>query len=62
VLVTHHVEEVPVGFTHALLLRGGAAVARGLIDDVLTSDLLGATFGLPLAVERRDGRWTARAR
>ncbi len=62
VLVTHHVEEVPVGFTHALLLRGGAVVARGRIDDVLTSDLLGATFGLPLAVERRDGRWTARAR
>ena len=62
VLVTHHVEEIPVGFTHALLLRSGAVVARGEIDDVLTAALLGETFGLPLTVERRDGRWAARAR
>jgi ABC-type cobalamin/Fe3+-siderophores transport system ATPase subunit len=62
VLVTHHVEEIPVGFTHALLLRAGAVVAQGEVGDVLTGDLLGATFGLPLTVERRDGRWSARAR
>jgi iron complex transport system ATP-binding protein len=62
VLVTHHVEEIPVGFTHALLLRRGAVVARGPIEEVLTADLLGATFGLPLVVERRAGRWSARAR
>jgi iron complex transport system ATP-binding protein len=62
VLVTHHVEEIPVGFTHALLLRAGAVVAQGEVGDVLTGDLLGETFGLPLAVERRDGRWSARAR
>ncbi len=62
VLVTHHVEEIPVGFTHALLLRSGAVVAHGRIDDVLTDDLLGATFGLALSVERRGERWAARAR
>ena len=62
VLVTHHVEEIPVGFTHALLLRAGGVVAQGEVGDVLTGDLLGETFGLPLAVERRDGRWSARAR
>jgi iron complex transport system ATP-binding protein len=62
VLVTHHVEEIPVGFTHALLLRAGSALAAGPLEDVLTADLLGETFGLRLAVEQRDGRWAARAR
>ena len=61
VLVTHHVEELPPGITHALLLRDGAVVAGGLARDVLTADTLSATFGLPLTVERRDGRWYARA-
>ena len=61
VLVTHHVEEIPTGFTHALLLRGGAAMAQGRIEDVLTADLLGETFGVALAVEQRGGRWSARA-
>ena len=45
VLVTHHVEEIPPGFTHALLLRDGRAVAQGLLDDVVTADNLSATFG-----------------
>jgi iron complex transport system ATP-binding protein len=62
VLVTHHVEEIPVGFTHGLLLRAGSVVAAGPLEQVLTAELLGATFGLPLVVERRDGRWAARAR
>jgi iron complex transport system ATP-binding protein len=62
VLVTHHVEEIPEGFTHALLLRGGGVVAQGPVRSVLTADLLGATFGLDLVVEHRDGRWTARSR
>jgi iron complex transport system ATP-binding protein len=59
VLVTHHVEEIPVGYTHGLLLRGGGIVASGLLDDVLTDDNLSATFGLPLGVQRRRGRYTA---
>jgi iron complex transport system ATP-binding protein len=61
VLVTHHVEEIPPGFTHALLLRGGRVVAAGLASQVLTDDHLSETFGLPLVVERVDGRYFARA-
>src|SRR5207302_7603352 len=52
VLVTHHVEEVPPGFTHALLLRDGGVVAQGLLDDVLTSENLSATFGQDLELQR----------
>jgi iron complex transport system ATP-binding protein len=62
VLVTHHLEEVPPGFTHALLLRDGAVVAQGPVAEVLTEDHLSATFGLPLTVTRTDGRFTATAR
>ncbi|WP_432547283.1 ABC transporter ATP-binding protein [Kineococcus sp. SYSU DK004] len=61
VMVTHHVEEVPVGTTHALLLRAGRVVAAGPLGDVLTADRLGETFGLALRLERRDGRFSARA-
>jgi iron complex transport system ATP-binding protein len=61
VLVTHHVEEIPPGFTHALLLRDGRAVAQGLAPDVLTDENLSETFGLPLKVERDGGRYFARA-
>ncbi|TQM42995.1 iron complex transport system ATP-binding protein [Pseudonocardia cypriaca] len=59
VLVTHHVEEIPVGYSHALLLREGAVVAAGLMDDVLTDENLSTTFNLPLAVQKRRGRYTA---
>ncbi|GIJ07013.1 iron ABC transporter ATP-binding protein [Micromonospora andamanensis] len=61
VLVTHHVEEIPPGFTHALLLRDGAVMAQGLLHDTLTADNLTKTFGLPLLVERNGDRYTARA-
>ncbi|OLT17002.1 iron ABC transporter ATP-binding protein [Actinomadura sp. CNU-125] len=60
-MVTHHLEEVPDGFTHALLLRRGEIVARGKVDEVFTAEHLSDCFGLPLAVERRDARWYARA-
>ncbi|MEO9323811.1 ABC transporter ATP-binding protein [Nocardioides sp. C4-1] len=60
VLVSHHVEEIPPGFTHALLLRQGAVVAQGPVDDVLTERALSATFGMPLVLTRADGRWAAR--
>ena len=59
VLVTHHVEEIPPGYSHGMLLRGGRVVAAGLLDDVLTDDALSETFGLPLTVARRRGRFTA---
>lgn len=61
VLVSHHVEEVPEGFTHALLLREGITVAAGPIGATLTSETLSQTFGLPLRVLAHRGRWTARA-
>lgn len=62
VLVTHHVEEIPPGFTHALLLRDGAAVAHGLVDDVITADNLSLTFGMPMALDRMGDRFFARRR
>ena len=62
VLVTHHLEEIPQGMTHALLLKGGTVVAAGPIGDVLTDDLLTETFDLPLHVQHQDGRWSARVR
>jgi iron complex transport system ATP-binding protein len=61
VLVTHHVEEIPPGFTHAMLLREGSVVAAGLLGETMTADNLSKTFGLPLVVERAGGRYTARA-
>jgi iron complex transport system ATP-binding protein len=63
VLVTHHVDDVPVGMTHVLLLRDGRALDQGPVDDVLTADALSECFGIPLVLERRaDGRITAWAR
>jgi iron complex transport system ATP-binding protein len=61
VLVTHHVEEIPPGFTHALLVREGSVIAQGLLGATLTAENLSKTFGLPLAVERLGDRFTARA-
>lgn len=59
-LVTHHVEEIPAGMTHALLLRDGRALASGPIDHTLDGTNLGAAMGLRLEVERRAGRFSAR--
>jgi iron complex transport system ATP-binding protein len=63
VLVTHHVDEVPTGMTHALLLRDGRSVAQGPIDEALTARTLSDCFAMDLALERRpDGRLSAWAR
>jgi iron complex transport system ATP-binding protein len=63
VLVTHHVDEVPIGMTHALLLRDGHVVAKGPLAKALTAGTLSECFGLDLALERRpDGRLSAWAR
>jgi iron complex transport system ATP-binding protein len=62
VLVSHHVEEIPPGFTHALLLRSGGVVAQGPVDEVITPTNLSATFGMPLLLRFEDGRWSARRR
>lgn len=62
VLVTHHVEEIPPGTTHAALLRAGRLVAAGPVADVLAPGPVSAAFGLAVEVERHGGRWSARAR
>jgi iron complex transport system ATP-binding protein len=61
VLVTHHVEEIPPGFTHALLLKQGRIVAAGPIEQALTAQTLSDTFDLALSLDHRDGRYSARA-
>jgi iron complex transport system ATP-binding protein len=61
VLVTHHVEEIPPGFTHGMLLREGTIVAAGLLGEVMTADNLTKTFGMPLVVDRFGDRYAARA-
>jgi iron complex transport system ATP-binding protein len=60
VLVTHHVEEIPPGFSHCMLMSEGQVVAAGLLTDVLTSENLSAAFGQALAVDLIDGRYFAR--
>ena len=61
VMVTHHVEEIPRGFSHALLLSQGKITASGPIDEVITAANLSETFGLALKVDNAEGRFTARA-
>ena len=58
-MVTHHVEEIPPGFTHVLMLRQGQVLAAGPIETELTSRNLSLCYGLPLVVEENGGRWTA---
>jgi len=60
-LVTHHVEEIPSGTTHALLLRDGGVVASGPISEVLTSANISQAFGLTINLSQEHGRWFARA-
>jgi iron complex transport system ATP-binding protein len=62
VLVTHHVEEVPDGFTHAMLLRRGGVLTAGPIEEVFTAKNLSRCFGIPLEIERHEARWRAWAR
>ncbi len=61
VMVTHHVEEIPAGFTHALLLKDGGIFAAGPIDEVITAEKLSGAFGLELEVSETNGRFAARA-
>ncbi|GAB3568540.1 ABC transporter ATP-binding protein [Spelaeicoccus albus] len=61
VMVTHHVEEIPPGITHVLLLADGGVVAAGPIGETLTAENLSATFGVRLSLAYDDGRYAARA-
>jgi iron complex transport system ATP-binding protein len=62
VLVSHHVEEIPPGFTHAMLMRDGQVVAAGPLTEVITEANLTATFRMPLVLSYEAGRFAARRR
>ena len=62
ILVTHHVEEIPPGITHGLLLAGGKVIASGPIGEVLTDEAMSQAYGVPIRIEAVDGRWMAIAR
>lgn len=62
VMVTHHLEEIPAGFTHALILAAGRVFAAGPIDSTLTSDKISGAFGLQVTVTKENNRFTARAK
>jgi iron complex transport system ATP-binding protein len=62
VLVSHHVEEIPPGFDHCLLLREGKVVAAGPIEETLTEETLAETFQMALQLVHSDGRYAARRR
>ena len=61
VLVTHHLEEIPPGFTHALVLKAGRVLANGPIEETVTTTVLSDVFDLRLHVESKKGRFTARS-
>ena len=61
VVVTHHVEEIAPGTTHALVLKGGRVVASGVAGATVTGPVLSAAFGLQLVVHRIGDRFMARA-
>lgn len=61
ILVTHHIEEIPVGTTHALLLKDGAIAVSGPISQVITSEHVSAVFGTNIVVTPEGGRYFARA-
>lgn len=61
IMVTHHVEEIPVGFTHVLLLRDGEIVAQGPLGEALTAANLSETFGTDIVLNVDAGRYAARA-
>lgn len=58
-MVTHHLEEIPVGFTHALLLQEGKILAKGEIGSTITSESISEAFRFPLRVSYQGGRFSA---
>jgi iron complex transport system ATP-binding protein len=61
VMVTHHVEEIPTGFTHLLVLQAGKIIAKGTIQDTLTGEVMSEAFGRPLSITHNNGRYQATA-
>ncbi len=59
IYVTHRIEEIPEGFTHALLLRDGRVTAKGRIEETLTSSNLSRCFRVGIRVSRWKNRYYA---
>lgn len=59
IMVTHHLEEIPAGFTHALILVDGQVYAAGDIHSTLTTDKVSEAFGVPIEVSFVNGRFQA---
>jgi iron complex transport system ATP-binding protein len=61
IVVTHHIEEIPVGTTHALILKDGGIAVSGPIADVITTEHMSAVFGINILVSAENGRFFARS-
>ncbi len=61
IMVTHHLEEIPTGFTHAMILVNGRVFAAGAIGSTITSEKISEAFGMTLSVDSIDGRYRVRA-
>lgn len=61
ILVTHHLEEIPRGTTHAMVLAAGRVIAAGPVGDVLRDEVISQAYGMPISVRSVDGRWIAMA-
>ena len=62
ILVTHHLEELPITTTHALLISEGRTVASGPAREMITTETVSEAFVHPVVVAYDEGRWTARAK
>jgi iron complex transport system ATP-binding protein len=61
VMVTHHVEEIPPGFTHLMVIAKGSVVRQGPIAQTLTGEVMSEAFGRPLSITHNNGRYQATA-
>ncbi|KAA0023335.1 ABC transporter ATP-binding protein [Antrihabitans cavernicola] len=61
ILVTHHLEEIPVTTTHAMLIRDGVISAQGPIVDVLNTANISDCFDHAITITRQNDRWIAQA-
>lgn len=61
VMVTHHIEEIPAGFTHALILSKGQVFAAGELSSTITTEKVSQAFGYPLQVTQENGRFRIRS-
>ena len=61
ILVTHHIEEIPIGTTHALLLKDGQIAVSGPVEAVITTEHISAIFNEKISVTQDAGRFFARS-